>query len=136
MLAQCYRNVRWMISVLMFVHNKLRSAVGLHCASVCSLSVTAGSALSNCQCVHCQLPQAALCPTVSVFTVSYSRHRSVQLWVCSLSVPIGRALSNCQCAYGQLQQAALCPTVGRIILLEKNCCATESLPDCPWAWND
>ena len=49
MLAQCCRNVRWMINVLMFVHNGLRTAVGLPCASVCSRSVTAGGALSNCQ---------------------------------------------------------------------------------------
>jgi hypothetical protein len=49
MLAQCCWNVRWMINVFMFVHNRLRTAVGLPCASVCSRSVTAGGALSNCQ---------------------------------------------------------------------------------------
>lgn len=49
LLGQCCRNVSWMINVLMFVHNKLRTAVGLHCASVCSRSVTAGCALSSCQ---------------------------------------------------------------------------------------
>jgi hypothetical protein len=48
-LAQCCRNVRWMINVLMFVHNRLPTAVGLQSASVCSRSVRAGSALSNCQ---------------------------------------------------------------------------------------